>query len=54
MSQWWADFCKEENERRIAEMKAEIARLEKELEGAEIPKDLKIGEYPETINHCGE
>lgn len=54
MSQWWDDFCKEENKRRIEEMKSEIKRLEKELEGKEIQKDIKIGEYPLTIVPCGE
>lgn len=54
MGNWWDNFCKEYNEYRTRKLESEIAKLEKELEGKEFPKDIKIGSYPETVIPCGE
>lgn len=52
MSEWWENFCIQENKARIQEMQEEIARLEKELEGAEMPEHIVIGFYVSPPTDC--
>jgi hypothetical protein len=53
VSDWWKDFCENDNQKRVADLTQENERLKAECDSIDLSKiRVETAEYPESNEHC--